>query len=175
MRFNVQIILFLAICLTITAHVAAQPPGAAQRVDELRRQLVETQAKEAGLEAKLRQLDENIKPENIERSLAGVGSTKPEELREQRRRQLSTERDGVRAQLKLLGTSRERLEQSIREAEGMAYQQSAEIGTPLVSQALFVHQRISPRWVAVTAGLAITIAGLIFGIAFVRRRSSTSR
>ena len=174
MRFNAHIMLFLAICLTITAHVAAQPPGAAQRVDELRRQLAETQAKEAELEARLRQLDENIKPENIERSLAGVGSTKPEELREQRRRQLSIERDGVRSQLKLLATSRERLDSSIRAAEGLAYQQSAEAAPP-VTQALFVQQRISPRWIAVTAGLAITIASLIFGIAFVRRRSSRSR
>src|SRR5688572_415220 len=118
MRFNVQIMLLLAICLTITAQVAAQAPSAVQRVEELRRQLAETQAKEAELEARLRQLDENIKPENIERSLAGVGSTKPEELRDQRRRQLSIERDGVRAQLKLLATSRERLERSIRVAEG---------------------------------------------------------
>src|SRR5688572_7685281 len=92
MRFRVQILLFLAICLTITAQVAAQVPSGAQRVDKLPSQLAETRAKEAELEARLRQLDENIKPENIERSLAGVGSTRPEELREQRRRQLSIER-----------------------------------------------------------------------------------
>ena len=175
MRFNVQIILFLAICLTITAQVAAQAPSASQRADELGSQLAETQAKEAELRARLRQLDENIKPENIERSLAGVGSTKPEELREQRRRQLSIERDGVRAQLKLLATSRERLEQSIRAAEGVAYQQSAEVATPPVSQALIAQNSFGPRWIGITAALVITIAGLIFGIAFVRRRSSTSR
>src|SRR5688500_6591051 len=101
MRSNVQIMLLLAICLTITVQVAAQVPSGAQRVDKLTSQLAETRAKEAELEARLRQLDENIKPENIERSLAGVGSTKPEELREQRRRQLSIERDLVRTQLKL--------------------------------------------------------------------------
>ena len=175
MRFNVHIILFLAICLTINANVAAQAPSAAQRVDELRSQLVESQAKEAELEARLRQLDENIKPENIERSLAGVGSTKPEELREQHRRQLSIEREGVRAQLKLLAANRERLDQSIRAAEGMAYQQSAEVATPPVSQALVQQNIFGPRWMGVMAALAITIAGLVFGIAFVRRRSSVSR
>ena len=174
MKFNVQVMLFLAICLTITAQLAAQAPSAAQRVDELRGQLAETQAKEAELEARLRQLDENIKPENIERSLAGVGSTKPEELREQRRRQLSIERDGVRAQLKLLATSRERLEQSIRATEGVAYQQSAEVATPPVSQALVAQTSLGSRWIGITAALAITIAGLIFGIAFVRRRSMSS-
>ena len=171
MRFNVRIMLFFAICLTITAQVAAQ----AERVNELRSQLAETHAKEAELEARLRQLDENIKPENIERSLAGVGSTKPEDLREQRRRQLSIERDGVRAQLKLLATSRERLEQSIRAAEGLAYQQSAEGAPPPVSQALIAQNGFGSRWIGITAALAITIAGLILGIAFVRRRSMSSR
>jgi len=175
MRFRVQILLFLAICLTITAQVAAQVPSAAQRVDELRSQLAETKAKEAELEAQLRQLDENIKPENIERSLAGVGSTKPEELREQRRRQLSIERDLVRTQLKLLATSRERLEQAIRAAEGVAYKQSAEGVTSPVSQALIAQNSFGSRWIGLTAALVVTIAGLIFGIAFVRRRSSRSR
>jgi len=175
MRSNVQIMLLLAICLTITVQVAAQVPSGTQRVDELRSQLAETRAKEAELEARLRQLDENIKPENIERSLAGVGSTRPEELREQRRRQLSIERDGLRTQLKLLATSRERLEQSIRAAEGVAYQQSAEVVTPAVSQALIGQTSFSSRLIALTAVFALTIAGLIFGIALVRRRSSTSR
>ena len=171
MSFKLQIMFFLAMCLAISSQVAAQAPSAAQRVDELRSQLLETQAKEADLEARLRQLDENIKPENIERSLAGVGSTKPEQLRELRRRQLAIERDGVRAQLKLLAASRERLETAIRAAEGVAYQQSAEVMTPPVSQALMVQNGFGSRWVGVTAALAITIVGLLFGIAFVRRRS----
>jgi hypothetical protein len=66
----------------------------------------------------------------IERSLAGVGSTRPEELRELRRRQLSIERDSVRAQLKLVGASRERLEAAIRTADNQAYQQSTEQTAP---------------------------------------------
>jgi len=70
-------------------------------------------------------LDEAIKPENIEHSLAGVGSTRPEELREARRRQLSIERDGVVAQLKTAETSRTRLEAALANAEVLAYQQSA--------------------------------------------------
>ncbi|HEY5883376.1 MAG TPA: hypothetical protein VIT88_01745, partial [Pyrinomonadaceae bacterium] len=166
MRYNVQIMLFLAMCLMISLQVAAQAPNAAQRLDELRSQLVETQTREAELETRLRQLDEDIKPENIERSLAGIGSTKPEQLREQRRRQLTIERDGVRAQLKLLATNRERLEAAIRAAEGVAYQQSAVAATPPVSQALIAQNGFGSRWIGVSAALAITIAGLIFGIAF---------
>ncbi|HKO43524.1 MAG TPA: hypothetical protein VJU84_09545 [Pyrinomonadaceae bacterium] len=175
MRFHAQVMLFLAICLTVSVHVAAQDPSAAHQVDELRFQLADTQVREAELEARLRQLDESIKPENIERSLAGVGSTRPEELREQRRRQLSIERDGVRAQLKLLAISRERLEQSIRTAEALAYQQSAEPAAQPVVQALIAKSGSGVRLIGVTAALAVTIAGLIFGIAFVRRRSSASR
>ena len=170
MRLKIQIMLFLAMCLAISSQVTAQTPSAAQRVDELRNQLAETQAHETELEARLRQLNEDIKPENIERSLAGVGSTRPEELREQRRRQLTIERDVVSAQLKLLAASRERLENSIRAAEGLAYQQSAAADTAPVSQALFVQQSIGPRWMAVAAGLALTIAGLLVAIVLIRRR-----
>ncbi len=173
MRFTIYIKLLLAVSLLAASDVAAQAPSAAQRVDELRSQLLETQAKETELEARLRQLDEDIKPENIERSLAGIGSTKPEQLREQRRRQLTIERDGVRAQLRLLATSRERLESGIRAAEGMAYQQSAEQTTPPVGQVLIAQNTFPPRWLGITAALGITIVGLIFGIAFMRRRSSS--
>ena len=84
----------------LNASVAAQSNSAAQSLVELRARLAEVENKEKELNARARQLDEDLKPENIERSLAGIGSTKPEELREHRRRQLTIERDGVRAQLK---------------------------------------------------------------------------
>ena len=173
MRFNLHIMLLLAVVLAIAANVAAQAPSAAQRVEELRSQLLETQAKESDLEARLRQLEEALKPENIERSLAGIGSTRPEQLREQRRRQLTIERDGVLAQLRILATSRERLEAALRTAEGTAYQQSAEKTTPQVSQVLMAQNTFPPRWLGITAALGITLVGLIFGIAFMRRRSSS--
>ena len=117
----------------LIAEAAAQSTSsAAQSVAELRAQLADVQAKENELQARARQLDEALKPENIERSLAGIGSTKPEELREHRRRQLSIEREGVSKQLSLLATSHERLESAIRNAESAAYQQSAEgFATPL--------------------------------------------
>jgi len=70
-------------------------------------------------------LNEALKPENIERSLAGVGSTRPEELRESRRRQLTIERDGVQAQLNTLEAGKQRLETALQNAEILAYQQSA--------------------------------------------------
>jgi hypothetical protein len=122
-----RINLVLLALLMLSGAVYAQDGGsAAETVEKLKAQLLEVQGKEDVLRSRLEQLDESIKPENIERSLAGIGSTKPEQLREYRRRQLAIERDGVLAQLKTLETSRQRLESAIANAEALAYQQSAQ-------------------------------------------------
>ena len=118
--------LLLALLMLSGAVYAQDGGSAAETVEKLRAQLLEVQAKEDDLRGRLAQLDESIKPENIERSLAGIGSTKPEQLREARRRQLAIERDGVLAQLKTAETSRQRLESAIANAEALAYQQSAQ-------------------------------------------------
>jgi hypothetical protein len=110
----------LLVLLTLSASVCAQ--DAAETVEKLRAQLLEVQTKEDALRTRAEQLDESIKPENIERSLAGIGSTRPEELRETRRRQLTIERDGVLAQLRTLETGKQRLEAAIANAEALAYQ-----------------------------------------------------
>ena len=97
-----------------------------------RAQLSEVQVRQAEMQARDEQLEEDLKPENIERSLAGIGSTRPELLREQRRRQLEIARVRVRAQLDELDRSRTRLETAIAEADAEAYWESAgiAIGTP---------------------------------------------
>ena len=118
----------LALLLLLVFSAAAYAPetaSAAESADKLRAQLLEVKGKEDALQTRLAQLDESLKPENIERSLAGIGSTRPEELREQRRRQLTIERDGVQAQLKTLETGRQRLETALANAEVLAYQESA--------------------------------------------------
>src|ERR1041385_360526 len=126
MKLSLALILSLAFVSFMTASVAAESTDSAQDAAQLRAQLLDVQAKEDALQARLRQLDEDLKPENIERSLAGVGSTRPEELREQRRRQLTIEREGVNRQLALLATSHQRLEAALRTADAADYQQSAE-------------------------------------------------
>ena len=113
----------LLVLLMMSAGVYAQ--DAAESADKLRAQLLEVQGKEDALRTRLDQLEESLKSENIERSLAGIGSTRPEELREQRRRQLTIQRDGVLAQLKTVETSKQRLEAALANAEVLAYQQSA--------------------------------------------------
>lgn len=125
MRQKVSLILFLLL-LTFSGAVQAQEArSAAETADRLRAQLLEIQTREDTLKERAEYLDEALKPENIERSLAGIGSTRPEELRETRRRQLQTQRDGITAQLRTLETSRLRLEAAILDADARAYQQSA--------------------------------------------------
>lgn len=84
-----------------------------QRSAQLRAELRDVQAKKADLEAHLEDVEFALKPENIERATAGYGTTRPEELREQRRRQLESERDRVRKQLDQLAASEARLQQAI--------------------------------------------------------------
>ncbi|HEX8844581.1 MAG TPA: hypothetical protein VF791_08050 [Pyrinomonadaceae bacterium] len=94
-------------------------------LENLRSQLGDVQKKEEELQARVKQLDEDLRPENIEKFFALNGSTRPEELREQRRRQLESEKARVESQLDQVAQSRTRLESAIARAEAAAYQQSA--------------------------------------------------
>ena len=127
----------LAAVLIAFGLLAVRTPAqsnAQERAANLRAQLIEAQARQAELQSRLQQLDEDLKPENIERSLAGVGSVHPEELREARRRQLEIERRGVQSQLDVLAASRSRLETAIAAADAESYRQSAGPG-PNISTA----------------------------------------
>lgn len=104
---------------------ATQQGTAAERAASLRSQISDIEGKQADLQTRLQQLEESLKPENIESSLAGTGSTHPEELREQRRRQLDIERTAVRSQLDQLAISHSRLETALTQSDADAYRQSA--------------------------------------------------
>ncbi len=86
---------------------------AEQRSAQLRSELRDVQAKKADLEAHLEDVEFALKPENIERSTAGYGTTRPEELREQRRKQLEGEKQRTQTQLDQLRASEDRLNQAI--------------------------------------------------------------
>jgi chromosome segregation ATPase len=113
----------LLIVLTLSSFSVALAQSST--VETLRSQLSDAQKRDEQLQARLKQIEEDMKPENIEKVFALNGSTRPEELREQRRRQLETERTNVRAQLDQLAQSRVRLETAIATAEAAAYRQSA--------------------------------------------------
>ena len=95
------------------------------RAARLHAQLAEVQDKQIELQSRLDALNEQLKPENIEKGLAGVGSTKPEDLRELRRRQLETEKTSIERQLAILNDGRVKLEAAIAQADALTYQQSA--------------------------------------------------
>ena len=86
-------------------------PGVSDSSGEtVRGELLEIEIRINALQARLQQLDYELKPENIERALSGIGSTRPEELREQRRRLIVIERETVLEKLKLLEEIHSRLE-----------------------------------------------------------------
>jgi uncharacterized protein YlxW (UPF0749 family) len=133
MRRYLSLTVLLAVVLLGAIHVSAQDTAsAAQNAENLRAQLRDAQMKEAELQYRLNQLDYELKPENIERYFAGVGSTRPEDLREQRRRQLQLEKDAITNQLRSFGESKIRLEAAITRADSLAYQQSALGSTSLM-------------------------------------------
>jgi hypothetical protein len=124
-------ITFFLGALIVAGFLAVPTPAqtsAAERAANLRSQLVEAETRQAELQTRLQRLEEDLKPENIERSFAGVGSTRPEDLREARRRQLEIEKRGIQSQLDLLAASRTRLETAIARADAESYHQSAGIG-----------------------------------------------
>jgi len=160
------VMLLLILAVAGIGYAQEQPPTAAESLDNLRSQLLDVKAKEDELQARAQQLEESLKPENIERSLAGVGSTRPEELRESRRRQLTIERDGVLAQLKLLETTRHRLETAIANTEARAYQESAQ---PQTFNQMMLTQLSAYRWLLYGGGgfAALALAG---GVVLYRRK-----
>lgn len=171
---KLSLILFIVLVTAVSFDAVAQgnkdSSNLPQAAEDLRLQLLENEAKESELKARARQLDEDLKPENIERYFAGVGSTKPEELREMRRRQLNIERQRIQAQLKLVATSRERLESVIHVADSHAYQESAD-GTSGPLQMIRGSFATVPRLIAgVLVGLA-TIMGIAFVIALGARKA----
>ncbi|HEX8708531.1 MAG TPA: hypothetical protein VF723_09835 [Pyrinomonadaceae bacterium] len=93
---------------------------AEQRAEALRTQLRDVQAKESDLQARAEQIEIELQPDNIERSVATFGTTRPEDARAARRRTLESEKTRVRAQLDLMATSRTRLESAIAGAEAEA-------------------------------------------------------
>ena len=91
-----------------------------QQIERLRAQLRDVADKEAELQARSQQIEEDLKPENIERSVAHIGTTDAAALRDERRRQVERQKAAVAEQLASLASSRSRLEAAITAAEAEA-------------------------------------------------------
>lgn len=87
------------------------------RIRGLEKDMVELSAREAPLRKRLDEIELQQQPDRIERNLAGVGSTKPEEMRDSVSRQLSIEKRQIQAQLDTIQASRTRNQSFITNAE----------------------------------------------------------
>ena len=92
---------------------------AEERAGALRKQLIESIEKETALKSRRTQIDEEMRPENIERTMSGIGTTRTAELRDTRRRVLENERKGLESLLSLSTQDRLRLEEDVRQADQM--------------------------------------------------------
>jgi DNA repair exonuclease SbcCD ATPase subunit len=88
-----------------------------ERAEVLRKQLIELIEKETSYRMRSAQLEEDMRPENIERALSGYGTTRTVEMRDARRRSLESERRGLDSLLSLITQSRQRLEEDVRQAD----------------------------------------------------------
>ena len=163
MRRYLSPILFPLVFLLSAFPVLPQTTQtAAQTAENLRSQLRDLHTKEAELQSRLNQLDYDLKPENIERYFAGVGSTRPEELRESRRKQLQAEKNSVVAQLQNISDSKLRLEAAISRADAQAYQQSALGSASLMVREVWDGHRVPVLIGIVMLGALVGVVALMF-------------
>ena len=87
-----------------------------QRVVNLEDQLMVLGEKEAILQRRLEDVNEQLRPENIEQ-LPVMGSLRPEQVRESTRRRLTSEQQRIQAQIDLVHQSRSRLQSSLAVAD----------------------------------------------------------
>ena len=66
---------------------------------------------------RLEQLDQQLRPENIERVFVGAGLVRPEEAREGLRRRLSSERQNIMSTLESLRSERTRIQNSLASSD----------------------------------------------------------
>jgi len=91
---------------------------AENRADALRTQLLDLQMKEIDLQARLDDLDYRLRPENLQQALIFVGSVRPmDELRDDLRARIESEKTRVNEQLELLASTQAKLEAAISDAD----------------------------------------------------------
>lgn len=114
---------------------------AEQRAEALRKELFERIEKETSLRSRLVQMDEEMRPENIERALNPIGTTRTVELRDVRRRVFENDRRGIESLLGVTMQSRSRLEDDVRAADSLVSRVRLRI-LPLIDKEL---EKINPN------------------------------
>lgn len=90
-----------------------------QRSDSLRKQLFEMIEKENTIRGRMDQIDNDMRPETLDRTLALTGSLRPEELREQRRRSLTLEKTNLQVLLTEVQKNRTNLELNLQRSDAL--------------------------------------------------------
>jgi hypothetical protein len=92
---------------------------AEDRASTLRRQLFEMIDKENTIKARLDAIENDIRPEAIERQVAMAGSLRPEELRAARRKSLEIEKSNLQSLLLQIQQTKTNLDQNVQRADAM--------------------------------------------------------
>ena len=92
---------------------------AEQRAESLRKQLFEMIEKESTLQSHIDQINNEMRPEVLERTFATVGSLRPEELRATKKRSLELEKRSKETLLVEVQRNRANIEQSLQRADSM--------------------------------------------------------
>lgn len=93
-----------------------------QRAEAMRKQLIELTEKETAFKTRMMQIDEDMRPDSIDRSVmmvGSLGSTRTSDLRDTRKRVLDNERRGVESLFNQTSQSRARLEEDVRQADAL--------------------------------------------------------
>jgi hypothetical protein len=90
---------------------------AESRAESLRKQLFEMIEKENTVKSRLEQIQFDSRSEVVDRAVAMVGSLRPEEIRDQRRKSLEAEKRNLESLLTQIQTSRTTLETNVERAD----------------------------------------------------------
>lgn len=90
---------------------------AEQRADGLRKQLFEMIEKESAIRTKLDKIENDIRPDTIDREIAFAGTMRPEELRNMRKKNLEIERTNLTALLAEVQKTKTNIDQNVQKAD----------------------------------------------------------
>ena len=92
---------------------------AEQRAESLRKQRFDLIEKQGTIKTKIEEIDNDLRPEMIERTVAMTGSLRPEELRDARKKNLEAERSNQSTLLDEVQSTLARLDDSVRKADDL--------------------------------------------------------
>ena len=90
---------------------------AEQRSESLRKQLFDVIERESQIKTKLDQIEYDIRPEMLDRSVAFAGSLRPEELRDNRRKSLTSDKQNLQNLLTEIQNAKTSLELNVQKAD----------------------------------------------------------